>query len=233
MSASESIHVLLVDDERLSLELHRNYVERLEGFRVVAEADGASAAVRALRAAGSEAERIDLVLLDMTMPDGSGLEVLRRARAKMLHVDVIPVTGIRDAETVRQVVALGAVHYLLKPFTFGVFRERMEQYREYRSRALAAGGAATQLEIDAMLGALRPGSVAPLPKGLSPESLERVIAAVRLRGMLSASEAAELVGMSRVAARRYLEYLAEQRRVERVSRYGTGGRPTTDYRWLA
>ena len=70
-----------------------------------------------------------------------------------------------------------------------------------------------------------------LPKGLSAESLERVSATVRDGGPLSASEAAGRLGMSRVAARRYLEHLAEAGRVERSARYGGPGRPESEYRW--
>lgn len=224
------IGVLLVDDEALTLELHRTYVSRVPGFEVVAECAGARAAVAAVLEA-PERSRIDLVLLDMTMPDGTGLDVLRHIRARAADVDVIAITSVRDADVVRQAIALGAVQYLVKPFTFAAFHDRLDQYRAYRARARAATGAATQSEIDAMLGALRPTGPVVLPKGLSPASLDRVSDAVRDRGPLSATEAADALGMSRVAARRYLEHLADAGRVERSPRYGTRGRPETDYRW--
>ncbi|MDD7943151.1 response regulator [Microbacterium sp. NE2HP2] len=223
------IGVLLVDDEALTLDLHRHYIERLDGFRVVAECSGARAALRALLDSPATDE-IDLVLLDMTMPDGSGLDVLRHLRARARDVDVIAITSVRDADVVRQVVGLGAVQYLVKPFTFADFQERMSQYARYRERASETTGAATQAEIDAMLGALRPVT-APVPKGLSPETLERVSNRLREAGALSAREAAEALGMSRVAARRYLEHLADAGRAERAQRYGAPGRPEAEYRW--
>ena len=224
------INVLLVDDEALTLELHRSFLGRLEGFRVVGECTGARAAVTAVLE-HPPTEGIDLILLDMTMPDGTGLDVLRHIRAHASHVDVIAVTAVRDAEVVRQMASLGVAQYLVKPFAFGVFRERLEQYREFRRRAEDAAGQATQSEIDALLGAMRPSAPVALPKGLSPESLERVSAAVRDGGPLSASETAGRLGMSRVAARRYLEHLAEAGRVERSARYGGPGRPESEYRW--
>ena len=224
------IQVLLVDDDALTLELHRTYLERLEGFRVVAECTGARAAISAILER-PPAEGIDLVLLDMTMPDGTGLDVLRHVRARAADVDVIAVTGVRDADVVRQMVALGVAQYLIKPFAFAVFRERLEQYRAYRERARDASGPATQSEIDAMLSALRPSAPVALPKGLSADTLERVTAAVRTDGPLSAAETATRLGMSRVAARRYLEHLADAVRVERSPRYGSPGRPETEYRW--
>jgi response regulator of citrate/malate metabolism len=225
------IHVLLVDDDALTLELHRTYVERLDGFRVVAECTGARAAVSAI-IERPPTEGIDLVLLDMTMPDGTGLDVLRHVRARAVDVDVIAITGVRDADLVRQIVGLGVAQYLVKPFPFAVFRDRLEQYRAYWERAHSTSGPATQAEIDAMLGALRPSAPVPLPKGLSADTLERVTASVRDRGALSAAEAAALLGMSRVAARRYLEHLVDAAHVERSPRYGNPGRPQTEYRWL-
>lgn len=224
------IRVLLVDDDALTLELHRSYIGRLEGFEVVGECTGARAAVRALLEKPS-ADAIDLVLLDMTMPDGTGLDVLRHVRAAAGAVDVIAITGVRDADVVRQMVSLGVSQYLVKPFPFAVFRERLEQFRDYRERAERTEGAATQSEIDALLGAMRPTTSVPLPKGLSADSLARVTDAVREGGPVSAQEAAERLGMSRVAARRYLEHLVETGGATRSPRYGTPGRPQTEYRW--
>jgi DNA-binding response OmpR family regulator len=131
------IGVLLVDDDALTLELHRTYIERLDGFEVIAECTGARAAVTAIL---DRPDRIDLVLLDVTMPDGTGLDVLRHIRARGADVDVIAITGVRDADVVRQMVSLGVSQYLVKPFPFAMFRDRLEQYREYRQRTLEAAG---------------------------------------------------------------------------------------------
>lgn len=222
------IGVLLVDDDALTLELHRTYVERLDGFEVVSECTGARAAISAILEHG---DAIDLVLLDVTMPDGTGVDVLRHVRARGAAVDVIAITGVRDADVVRRMVALGVAQYLVKPFPFALFRERLEQYREYRRRARDAEGTTTQSEIDELLGALRPAASAPLPKGLSADTLDRVSRDVRAHGPVSSSEAAERLGMSRVSARRYLEHLAAAGRVERAPRYGTPGRPESEYLW--
>lgn len=222
------IRTLLVDDDALTLELHRDYLARIEGFTVAGECSGARAAVAAvLDRDGGNA--FDLVLLDITMPDGSGIDVLRALRARAASVDVIAITGVRDADTVRQMAALGVFQYLVKPFSFAVFTERMEQYRAHRERARSTDGEATQSEIDVLLG--RATGAISLPKGLSASSLDAVTAALRAAGALSASEAAGQLGMSRVSVRRYLEHLANEGVVSRTARYGTRGRPETEYRW--
>jgi len=224
------IRVLIVDDDALTLELHRDFVNRVEGFRAAAECATAHAAIEAILTRGDE---FDLVLLDVTMPDGTGADVLRHVRAHGATVDVIAVTGVRDAEIVRQMVALGTAQYLVKPFTFAVFRERLEQYREFRRRADASAGVPTQAEIDALLRALRPAAPVPLPKGLSAQTLALIADDVRVHGPVSAAETAARLGMSRVSARRYLEHLVSEERVLRAPRYGTRGRPESEYTWRA
>lgn len=223
------IRVLVVDDDALALELHAAYVGRLPGFEVVGQAAGARAALTAI---ADPARPIDLVLLDMTMPDGGGLDVARRVRAMGSGVDIIAVTAVRDAATVRAAVSTGVVQYLIKPFTFAAFRERLEAYRAYVEGLDRAAGDATQSEVDALLGSLR--TVTPaLPKGLSDETLQAVAERVRTAsGALSSTEVGEREGMSRVTARRYLEHLADVGRVRREPRYGGPGRPEITYAWV-
>lgn len=225
------INVLVVDDERLTRELHREYLGRMPGFRVVAECSGARAALTAVLDT-PPAEGIDLVLLDMTMPDGHGLDVARHIRAHAADIDIIAITGVRDADVVKAAVGLGVVQYLVKPFSFAAFRDRLEQYADYRRRMIETAGPATQAEIDALLGSLRPAGAVELPKGLSATTLELVAAALRGGEALSAAETAQRLGLSRVAARRYLEHLANAGRLERTPRYGAPGRPETEYLWV-
>lgn len=223
------IRTLLVDDDALTLELHRSYLERLDGFVIGGECTGARAALTALLDQPRD-EPFDLVLLDITMPDGSGIDVLRTLRARAAAVDVIAITGVRDAETVRQMAALGVYQYLVKPFPFAVFRERLTAYRSHRDHARSTAGEATQSEIDALLG--RTSGTIPIPKGLSSATLQRVTAELRSTGAaVSASEAATRLGMSRVSVRRYLEHLTASGVITRSARYGARGRPETEYRW--
>ncbi|WP_022879247.1 response regulator [Microbacterium sp. B19] len=224
------IRVLVVDDDALALELHTAYVGRVPGFEVVGQAAGARAALTAI---ADLARPIDLVLLDMTMPDGGGLDVARRVRAMGAGVDIIAVTAVRDAATVRAAVSTGVVQYLIKPFTFAAFRERLEAYRAYVEGLDRAAGDATQSEVDALLGTLRTVAAPALPKGLSDETLQAVAERVRTASTaVSSTEVGEREGMSRVTARRYLEHLADVGRVRREPRYGGPGRPEITYAWV-
>ncbi|MFI6479606.1 response regulator [Nonomuraea sp. NPDC050663] len=215
------IKVLVVDDDFMVARIHSGYVSRVPGFQVVATVHNAGDALAAVAE-----HRPDLVLLDIYLPDRSGLEVL-----KDLHgVDVLMVSAARDLPTVREAMRGGAVNYLIKPFTAAALAERLEQYAEARRQLANLGRVVGQDEVDRLFGAAK--TQAALPKGLSATTCALVVEALREAGAdLSAAEAAELTGLSRVSARRYLEYLCEGGRAELRPRYGTAGRPEHRYRW--
>ena len=170
----DEIRVLVVDDEPLIAEAHQAYTERVAGFRVTAVAHTAQGAMAALRA-----EPVDLVLLDLHLPDKNGLELCRALRAAGSGTDVLVVTSARDLTVVRAAVSLGVTHYLLKPFTFATFKEKLLSYARYRDQLLSAGDAAAQHEIDRAFAALRGTSQDSLPKGLDPDTLDLVLGTLR------------------------------------------------------
>lgn len=224
------IRVLVVEDDPLTAELHAEYVKRIDGFEVVAVANTATAALAAVVA--SRQNPIDLILLDMNLPDAHGLEIARRLRSARDSVDIIAITAVRDMEVVRNAVSLGVVQYLIKPFTFATFREKLSNHLEYRRQLESAPTAASQAEVDTMLAALRTPASVPLPKGLSGGTLDAVAEHLQRAGRaLSAAELAEPLSLSRVTARRYLDHLVEAGRASKVPRYGTPGRPELEYRW--
>jgi len=194
------------------------------GFAVAGVAHTVAEARRAL---GPE---VDLLLLDQYLPDGAGLDLCRTLRASGRLVDVIMVTSARDLAVVRAAVSSGVVQYLLKPFTFATLRDKLERYASFR-RGVEGTGAADQTDVDRLLATLR-GTDSALPKGMSGPTLDTVVAALRQSADgLSAGAAGDLLGLSRVTARRYLEYLADNGLADRQPRYGQVGRPELCYQW--
>jgi len=220
------IRVLVVEDEPVAAEAHRAYVDRTPGFTTAAVAGTGAAALDAL------ARRpVDLVLLDMNLPDGHGIDLCRRIRGARAQVDVLAVTSARELATVRAAAAHGVVGYLLKPFTYPALRDRLMAYADYRDRLRTGGDAGGQEDVDRALESVRPTRPAPLPKGMHRQTLDAVVTALRAAAGLSAAETAERIGASRITARRYLEYLADAGLATRTPRYGGAGRPETEYRW--
>ncbi|MGA8209354.1 MAG: response regulator [Nocardioidaceae bacterium] len=226
------LRTLVVEDEELAVQAHADYVRRTAGFALVGAVRSARSALRELRTAADAGAPVELLLLDMNLPDGHGLALLRTIRAEGHLCDVVAVTAARDLDVVQQAVAQGVVLYLLKPFTYAGFRSKLEQYAGYRVRLRASEGAVGQDEVDRLLGSLRGAPQrASVPKGMSVDTLREVTLALGDGVGRSASELATTIGASRVTARRYLEYLASERVVERSVRYGGSGRPEVEYRW--
>jgi response regulator of citrate/malate metabolism len=215
---------LVVEDDPVAAEAHRQYVERVDGFTVTGVVHTGSETVRAVTR-----QPVDLLLLDFYLPDAHGLDVCRAVRAAGHAVDVIAVTSARDLAVVRAAVSAGVVQYLLKPFTFAAMRDKLERYARFRA---GTGQAVGQSEVDSLLSTLRGTESPPLPKGMSAATLDAVVSALRAAtDGLSAGVASDGIGVSRVTARRYLEYLADNGLAVRRLQYGQIGRPELWYHW--
>lgn len=232
------VRVLVVDDDAGARALHVRWVAATEGFEVVGAAASGSAALAHVE------HGVDLVLLDMRLPDISGVEVLHRMRlAGVEATDVLVVSSSRDQVTVRQALAAHPVGYLMKPFDREALQDRLRAYaaerrgRETPQRAVPMG----QGDVDRLLatGSVRVpvpvrGAAAhadrTLPKGVSAPTLERVVAALDPAVARSADEVAAATGTSRATARRYLDHLVATGAIDLAHRYGRRGRPQVLYR---
>jgi response regulator of citrate/malate metabolism len=222
-----AIRTLVVDDDYRVAAIHAAYVAKVEGFEVVGQAHSAAAALEAVAALHP-----DLVIMDVYLPDGDGLGVVRSLIERGDHPDVIVITAARDISTVRTAMQLGAVHYLVKPFGFAALSERLSSYRSLRRHMAGLADDADQADVDQLFGLLRgPTSSRPPEKGHSAPTLELVRNAVKsAAGDVSAAEVADAIGISRATAQRYLTYLERHGVVRLHLRYGTTGRPEHRYR---
>jgi len=221
------IRVMVVDDDFMVAKVHCGFVERIPGFVVAGVAHTGAEALDLTRSSMP-----DLILLDVYLPDISGLDVMRRLRESGAPVDVLAITAARDVSTIRTALRGGIVHYLIKPFTYDVLRERLEQYAAAHRR-LARLGEVAQDDVDKLFGAMRPHRVT-LPKGLTPPTAELVGRVLQATDAdLSAAECAERAGLSRVSTRRYLEHFVAVGKAEVRLRYGAAGRPERRFRWVA
>jgi response regulator of citrate/malate metabolism len=217
------ISTLVVDDDFMVAKIHAAFVARTPGFQVIRVVHTGADALRAVHELHPA-----LVLLDIYLPDRSGVEVLERLRAETPEVDVLVITAAREVDTVRRALRGGVVNYLIKPFEYDALRQRLEHYAAAHQH-LAEVPAAAQSDIDRVFGIMTLSK--PLPKGLSSETAELVEELLRsATSDLSASECATLAGLSRISARRYLEFFAGTGRAKVRLRYGAG-RPERRYRW--
>jgi response regulator of citrate/malate metabolism len=228
------IRTLVVDDDYHVAHAHALSVGRLPGFSVVGEAHSAEEARLIIKD-----ERPDLLLLDMYLPDYNGLDLVRRLTRESArsadadgpsHVpDFLLVTAARDIESVRSAMQLGAVYYLVKPFTFAALREQLESYRQWRQR-LERSNEADQGTVDALYGLLRSLAVTSATRRNLPTTMARVLDIVQSSATpLGAAEVADRLGVSRPTAQRYLATLVQKQAIDLDLAYGTTGRPEHRY----
>lgn len=225
--------VLVIEDDPTTGAAYVEYIRKITGFsheftaRSVAEAQRFLGA--RLRETGSFG--VDLVLMDVHLPDGTGLDVVRSMRNVGYEGSVLAMTAATDRATIRSARNLGAVQYLVKPFTFADFESRLMAFRQISTQYIGGGEVADQAAIDRMFGApTEAAASSSLPKGLTQATLQAVQELLaHATSPLSAGEVGEAVGISRVTSRRYLEHLTRRGDISRQPRYGTPGRPEHEY----
>ncbi|RAF05179.1 regulator, partial [Burkholderia multivorans] len=141
----------------MTAEAHADFVRRIPGFTVAGISLGGTAALERFDSLTAEGRPVDLVLLDMNLVDGHGLQVCRAIRGQRVDVDIIAVTAARDMQIVQEALSYGVAQYIIKPFTFPVFKSKLEAYSSYRFRlgADCPEGEVTQNEVDTAIAALR------------------------------------------------------------------------------
>lgn len=231
--------VLLIEDDPMVQEVNRHFVEQVEGFQVVGMAANGLEGLKLI-----EQLKPDLVFIDIFMPTLDGIATLQRIRSAEMPVDAIVVTAAKDTETVRTMMRGGAFDYIIKPFKIERVRQTLERYRAQYA-ALKPGESVTQDQLDDILisgGTVNEAGMKEaqveilqlpsddLPKGLNAATLKQVLRVMEHQGGgLSAEETAAGVGISRVTARRYLEFLEKCGLVRLKVHYGGLGRPVNRY----
>lgn len=218
------IRVLIVEDDPMVASINRRLISRVTGYRTVGCAGTCQGALEAVRGLGPE-----LVVLDVYLPDGSGVDLLRTWRAGAEPTDVLLITAAHDGQTVEAAMRYGAVDYLFKPFEPERLYRALEGYRTMRMR-FQPGEVLNQAEFDR----LRRGGITivpALPKGINRTTLELVLRELgRLTEPVAAAELAEQVGMDRSTALRYLDFLRASGQVQETVCFGAVGRPSRLFR---
>ena len=224
---------VIIEDDPVITQLNRQYVEKDSRFTVVQTFSAAHPALFWLRN-----NLVDLIILDMYMPQMSGLELLRILRAEGVNADVIMVTSADDAATIESFIRLGVTDYLIKPFGYERFQLALKNFCDHWDTIHQDPNHPhkfTQNQLDNVLLHLTASSPPPapggMPKGLQSQTLTRLQDYLKENPQgHTCDDIASHVGLSVVTVRRYMNYLAEQHLVDSDMDYNTGGRPCIVYK---
>ncbi|SMC78687.1 two-component system, CitB family, response regulator/two-component system, CitB family, response regulator DcuR [Desulfocicer vacuolatum DSM 3385] len=222
----KAIRVLIIEDDARIADMHRFFVEKVQGFEVVGIALNLGEALEMVTLLDP-----DLLLLDLYLPDGHGMDILHQLRGQGKAVDVILITAARNVDTVQQALRAGAFDYLVKPVIFSRFERAMNSFIAYHSQ-LRQGQTLAQRDIDQLRHPHQLSSGSDeVPKGIDVLTLGKVrqVFTENLASGFSAEEVGEEIGASRSTARRYLEYMITTGELKADLVYGSVGRPERRY----
>jgi two-component system response regulator DctR len=218
------IKVVLIEDDPMVQEINREFIHKVNGFKVIGSASSGTEGVELIREM-----KPDLVLIDVYMPQQDGLQTLQQIRTEGHKVDVIAITAASDMETVRTFIQQGAFDYIMKPFKFERMKQALENYRSFQMQ-FHDKERLSQKDLDQIFFQKERDDGADLPKGLNALTLTKISSFLSENiAPASAEEVAEGVGIARVTARRYLEYLEKCDKVGIDIQYGGIGRPINRY----
>ena len=231
MMATRDIEVLIVEDDLRIAEIQKLFIEKLEGFQTIGIASSYDEAKSFI-----EIMQPDLLLLDMYFPDMNGLDILKEIKQQSKQMDVIMITAAKEIEKVQEAIKIGIFDYIIKPVAFERFKQSLLRYQEYHIKLseLEKGNfPVTQQQVDKLLRKdmkEKEREQASLPKGIDRMTLEKVMVVLgKSSPGLTAEIVAKEIGVSRTTARRYLEHLMSEEKIDADLTYGTVGRPERVY----
>lgn len=214
--------MFIVEDEPIVLEVNKGFLEKMDGFSLIGQATTGKDALEQIKELKPK-----LILLDMFLPDISGLDILVDLRSERIPSDIIMITAARDAGTIQEVMRLGAVDYLVKPFRFERFQKSLQEYRKMLKK-IESLQTLVQADIDEWLGNLEDED--DLPKGFNDITMKQILLGLgSTEEPITAEQLGQTLGMARVTVRKYLDFLAGKDKVHIELQYGNVGRPTKYY----
>lgn len=225
MNNENEIKVLVVDDDFNIARMHSQFVTSVKGYHALGVALNYEQAL-----AHISKQQPDLLLLDVFMPDQSGIDLLRVIRAKQLPCDIILITAAKELQVVEEGFRLGIFDYLIKPFDLEQLQTTLKKYLKYRRRLASLSNVNQEAVED--LKTLRATSTQPsTQKGIDARTLSRIKDYLtNVREFQTLDDIVKGTGVSRSTARNYMTYMVQVNQAEEMLQYGTIGRPQALYR---
>ena len=220
--------VLVVEDDPMLAQIHKNYIESQKGFECVEIAHNTTSALEAIKK-----HTPDLIFLDVYLPEMTGIDFLINLRKMGNDVDVILITASREFEKIEKAFHYGAMDYLIKPFEFERLQKSLDVFVQRKTIHVNVNEIDQSKVDDYFVGQSYEDDIkeVSLPKGLHGMTLERV------RKVIADSiepstieEIATKVDISKVAVRKYLMYLKDLEEIDVEMAYGSRGRPSYLYK---
>lgn len=222
--------VIIIEDDPMVASINKQYVELTPSFQVEGIFKSGIPALQYLKNSD-----VDLIILDYYTPLMNGDEFIDQLHAAGKIPSIIMVTSANDAETVHKLISRGVIDYLVKPFEYERFKAALKRFAIRQGELEASVSDLRQTQIDRFFsGTDTSAKEAPLTKGLNRQTLSmiRTFLIENPDSVWSSEQISEQIHLSRITARRYLNYLVEIGELVSTIDYQTGGRPSIKYRYV-
>lgn len=225
------IKVLIVEDDPMVREINEKFLKKVQGFLLHGSVNSIEKAKEFILT-----NKPDLILLDVFFPQDKGTDLLKWIRLKNLKCDVILITADRNADTVEEAFRFGAIDYLVKPFIFNRFKEALLQFKirkdSFKSIENMDQDIIDKYAIKENKHLIEYDDGISYIKGFNQHTYEKILLGISQMNeeSFTSEEIAQKIGVSRITARRYLDYLEKEQKLIVEMEYGSVGRPKNKYK---
>lgn len=225
------IQVMIIEDDPMVRDINSKFLKRLSEFNLIKSVAGLTEAREFI-----SKNVVDLILLDIYLPNENGINFLKWIRKQEIKVDVILITADKTNTTIQEVFRFGAVDYLIKPFTFERFRESLisykERYYDFCNQEIIEQDVVDKyIYKNHLLDETKEEDESEFEKGINKYTYNAILQEIikYKESYATAEEISEKVGVANVTVRRYLQYMEKEGKVNKVIEYGRIGRPQHKY----
>ena len=226
------IKTMIVEDDPMVRQINSKFLNKVEGFSLEKAAANLTEAKKFL-----SNNTIDLILLDVFLPNENGIDFLKWLRKSEISSDVILITADKSIERIKDAFRYGVVDYLIKPFTFERFKESLDIFKE-RLSSFKNNQTIEQGELDKLILISKNKESSDedlaynLEKGFNKYTYKSIVNELDniKEEYFTTEELSEKLGIAKVTVRKYLDYMSKKGRLEKIIEYGKIGRPLYKYK---
>lgn len=226
------IRTMIIEDDPMVMQINSKFLNKVEGFTLEKAAANLTEAKEFL-----SKESVDLILLDVFLPNENGMDFLKWLRKNEINSDVILITADKSIDRITEAFRYGVVDYLIKPFTFERFKESIKSFEE-RIEGLKKSKTIEQVELDKLILSTKNNILSDeeakcnIEKGLNKYTYKSIVEELKYikEEYFTAEELAEKLGLAKVTVRKYLDYMSKNGDLDKVVEYGKVGRPLYKYK---
>ena len=222
--------ILIIEDDPMVASLNQQFVENILPKAHIENVRQTKDGLKII-----QREKVRLILLDVFLPEQTGLEFLKELHELEINIPVILITAADDMHTLEEALKYNVIDYLIKPFTFERFKLAFQKF-DILDEMTDKKTTTSQQALDAFFNqtTVKKEEIhcgEELPKGLSKLTFSKVIEGIKtMEQPFSTENLSKEIALSRISTKKYITFLTEIAVLGETMHYREIGRPITLYK---